>query len=97
MLSAKQCLGPDAVFVQTVEVLVGALALWGAAVKVLETLPGTDAFLRCLFRNVQFTAERQAAFGPVVDKEDGVTIMALGTQRKQENIESSKRHIGLIL
>lgn len=73
---------PDAVLVQAVQVLLGALGLGGPAVQVLETLPGTDALLGRLLGNVQLAAERQAGLGTVVHKQHRVAVVALKEQER---------------
>lgn len=73
---------PDAVLVQGVQVLFGALGLWGPTVQVLEALPSTDALLGRLLRNVQLAAKRQAAFGAVVHEQHRVTVVALEDHKR---------------
>lgn len=68
---------PDAVLVQGVQILVGGLGLWGPAVQILEALPGADALLGRLLRDVQLAPERQAGFSAIVDKQHRETVMAL--------------------
>lgn len=68
---------PDAVFVQGAQILVGGLGLWGPAVQVLETLPGANALLGRLLRDVQLAPECQGGFGAIVHKQHRETVMAL--------------------
>lgn len=62
---------------ESVQVLVGVLGLRGSTVQVLKTLPGADALLGRLLRNIQFATKCQAAFGTIIHKQHRVTIMAL--------------------
>lgn len=64
-----------------VQVLLGALGFRGSAIQVLETLPGADALLGCLLRNIQFATKCQAAFGTVIYKQHRVTVMALKEEK----------------
>lgn len=80
LMTCSLCLLPDAVLVNSGQVFVSGLVIWGPTVQVLETFPGTDALLSCLLGNVQLPAKCQAALGAVVYKQHRVTVMALQKQ-----------------